>query len=103
MKEPTFCPMIEIIYKDPDGGDYVFLTSNESLRNDPKLAAEEIAKENLSSRGGNLYDIDCWPRDYEVFIEGKWSSISVRMEYMPCFSAFVNKAKEVGEIRTQKN
>jgi hypothetical protein len=83
--------MLEIKYRDQDGEEGVFLTSHDYLWNDPKLAAEEIAEEDRSASGGDLYDMDCWPRDYEVFINEEWHSISVSMEYMPCFDSSVNE------------
>jgi hypothetical protein len=86
--------MLEIKYRDEDGEECVFLTPHKYLWDDPIMAAEEIAEEERNASGGDLYDTDCWPRTYEIEMNGKWVKVSVDMEYSPDFSASLVNSKD---------
>ena len=79
--------MLEIKYRDEDGEETLFMTNDQWMWNDPKAIAEAIAEEDRNASGGDLYDTDCWPREYEIEINEEWIKVSVEMEYSPDFSA----------------
>lgn len=84
--------MSEVKFRNEDE-ESVFLFYEKWMWNDPKAIAEAIAEDDRNQSGGDLYDPGCWPRTYEIEMNGEWVKVSVDMEYSPHFSASLRNDK----------
>ena len=80
---------IEILYKDQEGNECLFLTRKKWLLDELETLAEYIAHEDMCDAGSDLDDPAQWPRKYEIEINKEWKRVSVDMEYNPIFQASI--------------